>query len=210
MSVDGKLGKRKTINMNEDIAIELNRLANSTGKTLYSLTNTIGANALEAHNLGFNLEEAVACKKLLRSARNSRMVLVNQDMWYFASSLAMRTSKSAWLKMIRNTAQWQSNVHLSESDNTELVASVKRFLSDFVWDCSEAKFAVSNGGEAVAMKLAFVPEMPLEHTQGLFKAFEGMFNAHGYVATLSTVGPGYISAEFKHMAPTQSARKPHP
>src|SRR5271154_1788637 len=116
MSVlDTRLGKRKTVNMNEEIAQELNKLANMSGKTLYSLINEIGIQALEAHRQGFGLEEAVAAKKLMQSATKSRMVLVNQDLWYFASSKAMNASKGRWLKLIRDSAQWQANVFLSGS-----------------------------------------------------------------------------------------------
>ena len=50
------------------------------------------------------------------------------------------------------------------------------------------------------MRLAFVPEMPLEHTQGLFKAFEGMFNAHGFVVTDSMVKPGFLAVTFKKVS----------
>lgn len=77
-ALDTRLGKRKTVNMNEEIAQDLNKLANMSGKTLYSLINEIGIQAIEANRQGFTLEEAVKAKKLVQSARRSRMVLVNQ------------------------------------------------------------------------------------------------------------------------------------
>src|SRR5882672_5940018 len=89
--------------MSEDIAQELNRLANLQRKTFFSLVNEIGLNALEANKNGFTLEDAVAAKKLMQRARKSRMVLVNQDLWYFASSQALKASKNRWLKQIRDT-----------------------------------------------------------------------------------------------------------
>jgi hypothetical protein len=49
--------------------------------------------------------------------------------------------------------------------------------------------------------------MPLEHTQGLFKAFEGMFNAQGYAATESTVEPGFLAISFKKVNARVSAKK---
>jgi len=64
-----KFGKRKTVNMSEEVAQELNRLANLQGKTLYSLVNEAGIQAIEAHRQGFTLEEAVAAKKLVQSAK---------------------------------------------------------------------------------------------------------------------------------------------
>jgi hypothetical protein len=195
-SQDTRFGKRKTVNMNEDIAQELNKLANSSGKTLYSLINEIGICALEANRQGFSLEDAVKAKKSVQSARKSRMILVNQDLWYFASLQAMRASKNKWLKLIRDCAQWQANVFLTGSSDKEFIESVRTLLADFFWDCSEIKLE-AQGGEGLAMRLAFVPEMPLEHTEGLFKAFEGMFNAHRYVATDSRVEPGFLTVIFK-------------
>jgi len=197
VSLDTKFGKRKTVNMNEDIAQELNRLANLQGKTLYSLINEIGLCALGANKNGFSLEDAVTAKKMVQRARRSRMVIVNQDLWYFASSQAMRTSKKKWLDLIRAYAQWQANVFLTGANDSEFVESVRRLLSDFFWDCGEAKLEEGRRGENLDLKLAFVPEMPLGHTQGLFKTFEGMFNAHGYVATDSTVEPGFLTIAFK-------------
>lgn len=204
---DTKLGKRKTVNMNEDVAQELNRLANLQGKTLYSLINEIGIYALEANRQGFSLEEAVRAKKLVDSAKRSRMVLVNQDLWYFASSEAMKASKNRWLKLIRDGAQWQANVFLGGSSDAEFIESVRRFVSDFFWDCGEARIEERQPGEDVTLRLAFVPEMPIEHTQGLFKAFEGMFNTHGFVAVDSTVEPGFLTVAFKKVGGTIPAKR---
>lgn len=206
-SVDTRLGKRKTVNMNEDVAQELNRLANLSGKTLYSLINEIGIYALEANKQGFSLEDAVKAKKILQSARRSRMVLVNQDMWYFASSEAMKASKNKWLKLIRDSAQWQANVFLTSPGDAEFIESVKRLLADFFWDCGEARLDAGEKGEDLTLRLAFVPEMPLEHTQGLFKTFEAMFNARGFIATESTVEPGFLEIEFKKVNGSLSIKR---
>jgi len=190
--------------MSEEVATELNRLANLEGKTLYSLVNEMGKQAVEAHKHGFSLEEAVAATNLLRSARRSRMLLVNQDLWYFASSQAMkRTPRDKWTRMVRNSAQWDSNLFVAresgprDSEQEQFIASLKRFVEDFFWDCSEMKLEASR--EGLVLRLAFVPEMPQEHTRGLFKLFEGVFNAHGYVVTDSTVKPGFLRALFKRI-----------
>jgi hypothetical protein len=55
-------------------------MTNSLGKTLYSLINQVGQCALEAHTHGFDLEDAVTANQSVRSAKRSRMVLVNQDL----------------------------------------------------------------------------------------------------------------------------------
>ncbi len=200
VSLDTRPGRRKTVNMSEDVAQELNRVANSQGKTLYSLINEIGLCALEASKHGFSLEDAVTAKKSAQSARRSRMLLVNQDMWYFASSQAMRASRKRWLKLIRDSSQWQANVFLTGSSAAEFIDSVRRLLADFYWDCGEVRLEEGEGGQNLLLTLAFVPEMPLEHTQGLFKAFEGMFNSHGYLVTDSMVEPGFLTVEFKRVS----------
>lgn len=206
MSLDTKLGRRKTVNMNEEIAQELNRLANMQGKTLYSLINEIGACALKANASGFSLDDSIEAKKLMERARRSRMVLVNQDLWYFASSQALLASKNKWLKRIHDCAQWQANVFLAGQSDKEFVESVRRFVADFLWDCSEVKIDETDG-DNLTLRLAFIPEMPLEHTQGLFKAFEEMFNAHGYVATDSTVEPGFLTLCFKRINQSSAAKR---
>jgi len=194
--LETKLGKRRTVNMSEEIAQELNRLANLQGKTLYSLINEVGLSTIEANRQGFSLDEAVDAKKLVQRARKSRMVLVNQDLWYHASSQAMKASKTKWLKLLRDSAQWQANVFLSGSSDAEFLESLKKFLADFSWDCSEVRLD-ERASDGPLLRLAFVPEMPLEHTQGLFKALEAMFNVHGYVPVDSTVEPGFLVVHFK-------------
>ncbi len=205
-SLDSKFGKRKTVNMSEEVAQELNKLANLQGRTLYSLINEAGMQAVEAYRQGFSLEEAVAAKKLVRSAKRSRMLLVNQYLWYFASSQAMRHSpKDKWTKMVRNSAQWDANIFVASEQESagfteeQFMATVKRFVEDFFWDCSEIRLEKGESGDDLALRLAFVPEMPQEHTQGLFKLFEGLFNVHGYVATDSLVKPGFLRVSFKRM-----------
>jgi len=199
---EARLGRRKTVNMSEDIAQELNRLANAQGKTLYSLVNEIGIQAIEAHRQGFSLEQAVAAKKVVESAKKSRKVLVNQDMWYFASAQAMKGAKSRWLKLVQESAQWDANVYLAKGSaqdvDAEFVRSVKALLADYFWDCSDVSIEEKKGEPgSLSLRAAFVPEMPLEHTQALFKAFEGMFNSRGYVATDTTVEPGFLIVSFK-------------
>jgi len=193
--------------MNEDIAQELNRLANLSGKTLYSLVNEIGVFAIEASKNGFTLEDAVRARKLVERAKRSRMVLVNQDLWYFASTQALRASKSRWLKRVQDCAQWQSNVFLASSGDKEFIDSMRGFLADFFWDCAESRIDEVDGTRHLSMRLAFVPEMPRDHAQGLFKAFEEMFNSHGYAAIDSTVEPGFLKVSFKKVDERISAKK---
>lgn len=206
MSLDVRLGKRKTVNMNEDIAAELNRMANSQGKTLYGLINEIGLSALEANKSSFTLDEAIKTKKLIERARKSRMVLVNQDLWYFASSEALKSSKTKWLKHIYGWAQWQANVFLNNASDEELVASIRALIADFFWDCGDITIEQVDGAGGLSLRLAFVPEMPLEHTQGLFKFFEGIFNSQGFLPTSSDVEPGFLTVTFKKLPLEPSKR----
>jgi hypothetical protein len=201
VSLDTRFGKRRTVNMSEDIAQELNRLANSQGKTLYSLINEIGLSALQASRNGFTLLDAITAKRATERAKKSRMVVVNQDLWYFACSEAMKTSKDKWIKQISAVAQWTANVFLDGLSDGEFLKSVKAFLNDFFWDCSEINLE-EVGGDSLRMKLAFVPEMPLEHTKVLFKSLEIMFNSYGYLPTRSEVGPGFMSVTFKNVGRT--------
>lgn len=189
--------------MGEGIAQDLNRLANIEGKTLYSLINEIGAQALEAKALGFGLDQAISAKRLVESAKRSRMVLVNQDMWYFASAQAMKASQRRWMKMVADTAQWQASVFLEGGGDPgvkEMLQSVRRFVERFVWDSTE--FTVEREDEAkgfFSFRLALVPETPLDTTRAVFKTLEVMANQRGYVAVSSALQPGFFTASFKRL-----------
>jgi hypothetical protein len=205
VSLDIRFGKRKTVNMNEEVARELNQLANSQGKTLYSLVNEIGLCALEANKKGFTLDDAMKAKDIFDRAKKSRMLLVNQDLWYLGSSEAAKSIRNKWLKETYATAQWQANVFLnSGAGGVEFVDSLRTHISDYFWDCSEANLEQQANGNLV-IRLVFVPEMPSEHTKVLFKFLEGMLNAHGYVATSSTVEAGFMTATFKRVVPVPAA-----
>jgi hypothetical protein len=183
--------------MNEDVAQELNKMANAQGKTLFSLTNEIANQALEAKRRGFSLEDAISAKKLIQSAKSSRMVLVNQDLWYFASSQAMKASSKKWQRLIRDSAQWQAHVFLDGSGLGEFLESLKKLVTNFYWDCTDVRVEPSGNEGDLTVRLAFVPEMPSLHTQALFTALEGLFNTQNYVATDATVRPGFFTATFK-------------
>ena len=199
VSLDIRFGKRKTVNMNEEVARELNQLANAQGKTLYSLVNEIGLCALGASKRGFTLDDAMRAKDILDRAKKSRMLLVNQDLWYLGSSEAAKSIKNKWLKETYATSQWQANVFLTSQGGVEFVDSLRTHISDYLWDCSEVNLEQQENGN-LAIRLVFVPEMPSEHTQVLFKFLEGMLNAHGYVGTTSTVEAGFMTATFKRVA----------
>lgn len=185
--------------MNEDIAQELGTLANIQGKTLYSLINELGLAALEAHRLGFSLEEATKAKKTLDRAKKSRIILVNQDLWYMASTEAFRASRNKWLKATSDNVKWQADVFLHGTTDEEFLESIAGFASDFLWDCSELEMK-KKGNDGLLFKAVFVPEMPLEHTMTIFKSFEVMFNSRGYVVTDSAVRPGFLTVEFKKVS----------
>ena len=199
MSLSTTFGKRRTVNMNEEIAEELNRLANSQGKTLYSLINEIGLAALESNKHGFSLNEAVQGKAIVDRAKRSRMVLVNQDLWYSGSSRAYKTFKNEWLRQVYDNAKWYAHVFLSNGSHEEFIATIEKMLANFTWDCTEHTIE-QRGSDGIFVRLVFVPEMPLEHTKSLFKTFEGMFNVFGYVVIDHAINPGFLTIIFKKLA----------
>ena len=198
MSLSTTFGKRRTVNMSEEIAEELNRLANSQGKTLYSLINEIGLATLESYRHGFNLNDAIKAKLVLDRAKKSRMVLVNQDLWYSGSSKAYKSFKTEWLKQAYEHAKWRAHVFLNNGSHEEVITSVKKLLEDYEWDCTDIAIE-QKGSDGIFLRLVFVPEMSLEHTKSLFKVFEGMFNVLGYVIVDSVVRPGFLMLLFKKL-----------
>lgn len=192
---ENKFGRRRTVNISEDVAIELNRIANSQGKTLFSLMNEIGQSQIEAVNHGFSLSEAVEGKKLVERAKKSRMILVNQDIMYYASSEAVRNEPNKFLKMVYRNATWYGSGFIDASEEN-FIDSLRKFVEAYFWDCTEATFE-RKGEDHLELKLAFVPEMPVDHTKVLMKVFEAIFNANQYFVVDSTVRGGFIRSLFR-------------
>lgn len=184
--------------MNEEIAGELNRIANLQGKTFYSLINEIALAAIDAFNQGFLLREAVDAKSLLDKAKRSRLLLVNQDLWYLASDLAYRRNKDEWMSQVYEKAKWYGRAFLDITSKEALIESFEQVFKNLFWDCSE--LAIEQGEEETfSLRAYFVPEMPLQHTSVVLRTVEGMLNASGYAILKYTIEPGYLAFIFRRV-----------
>ncbi len=193
-----KTEKRRTVNMNEEIAEELNRVANTQGKTLYSLINELASVGIEAHRLGFSLKEAVENKNLLNRVRKARLLLVNQDLWYTASDIAYKKNKDEWLSQAYEKAKWYGRIFLDNSSEDTLVKSLGDVLHNLFWDCNEVSIQ-KESGDTVSMRVFFTPEMLLQHTTIVERMIEGLLNTSGYAILRHMVEPGYIALIFKRV-----------
>ena len=202
---ENRFGKRRTVNINEDLAIELNNIANAQGKTLFSLMNEIGHAQVDAASRGYSLSDAINALSLLERMKKSRMVLVNQDLWYHASSESMKNTSNKFLKIVYSNASWYASGFIDSSSDDDFVKSMKKFLESLFWDCTESKFERKDQ-DHLEMKLVFVPEMPEEHTKVLLKVFEAIFNVHRYFITDATVRGGYIRAIFRKVSTPEIVR----
>ena len=183
--------------MTEEIVEKLNAIANVQGKTLYGLLNELGLLALEAHASKIDLSEALKAKKLFDRAKRTRLILVNQDSWYLASSKSYKSSKTEWLEHIYKNAKWYADLSINQNSREEKLRSLEKFIDELFWDCTDMKMDQEDGN--LRLKLAFVPEMSIEHTSVLFKQVEGVCNAIGYVVLDHTINPGVIMATFTEL-----------
>jgi len=196
MSLKVTSEKRRTVNMNEEIAYELNRVANLQGKTLYSLINEIASASIEAFRQGFSLREALEAAYLLNRAKKTRLLLVNQDLWYFASDVAYKKSRDEWLRQVYEKAKWYGRVFFDSTSTEAFIESLRQIFPNLIWDCSELELE-KKYDETLSLRARFVPEMSLQHTSVLLRAVEGIFNASGYAILKYTVEPGYLASIFK-------------
>ena len=119
--------------MTDGVVEELNRMANTQGKTLYGLMNELGTIAIEANSNGIDLRDALKAKKLLDRAKRTRLVLVNQDSWYLASSKALKSSRSEWLEHVYKTAAWYAEFFIDQSQ-TESKLTIMNAEKPGPWD----------------------------------------------------------------------------
>lgn len=191
--------KRRTINMNEAIAEELNEVANLQGKTAYGFVNETALTAIEAHRKGFSLKEAVEAKILLDKVKKNRLILVNQDLWYYASDLAYRRRKDEWLERVYEKAKWYGLVFLDVSSNQRFQQSFKETLQYLFWDCSGFELK-ENEDKTLSLRAHFTPEMSLEHTHVVLRSIEGILNSAGYAIIRHVIEKGYLTVIVKQIS----------
>lgn len=193
--------------MNEEIADQLNRIANLQGKTLYSLINEIASVSIEAFNQSLSLKEALDAANLLNRAKKTRLMLVSQDLWYLASDIAYRRNRNEWLRQVYEKAKWYGRVFLRSTPKEAFTESLKQVFKGLFWDCSELEMEEKSDG-TLSLRAHFAPEMSLQHTSMLMRAVEGILNASGYAILKYTIEPGYLASIFKRvLLPEESSER---
>jgi len=190
--------KRRTVNINEKIAEELNRIANQEGKTLYSLINEIAVIGIDAYRRGFPLKDAVETRVFLDRVKRSRMILVNQDLWYTASGIAYRKDRNGWLNKAYEKAKWYGRLLSEESSDESFTESLRKMLYNLFWDCNEVQIR-KNGEDTFDLRVFFIPEMPLQHASVVLRMVEGLLNSSGYAILRHTAEQGYLTILFKRV-----------
>lgn len=198
MTFSSKTEKRRTVNMNEEVADKLNRVANKQGKTLYNLINEIAVTDIEAYGKGFSLKEAIDTKSHLDKARKTRLLLVNQDLWYTASGIAYKKNRDDWLNQVYEKAKWYGRVFLDSTSIDTYIESLKDILYNLFWDCNEASIQREDD-DTFTLRAFFTPEMLHQHTYVIMRMIEGLLNSSGYAILRYTVESGYLALIFKRV-----------
>jgi len=182
--------------MSNDVAEELNQIANIQGKTLYSLINELTTFGIEAYRQGFSIKEAIEAKTFLNKAIKSRLLFVNQDMWYNASSIIYKKNKEEWLNQAYEKAKWYGKVFLGKIPENIFIEMFREALKKLFLDCNEI-YIKKEEKDTYNLKAIFSPEMPLQHTFVIMRMIEGLLNSSGYAILKYTVEQGYISMMFR-------------
>ncbi len=198
MALSSKNDRRRTVNMSDDIAEELNRIANREGKTLYNLINEIATISIDAYRNGISLKDAVETAIFLERVKKSRLLLVNQDLWYASSGAAYRKNRDEWLNQVYGKAKWYGRVFLNDSSDESFTESLKRTLYNLFWDCNEVEIQ-RESEDVFRLRILFIPEMPLQHATVVLRMVEGLLNSSGFAILRYTAEQGYLAILFKRV-----------
>lgn len=198
MSSTSKSEKRRTVNMSEKIAEDLNSVANIQGKTAYSLINEAAKAAIEAFDNGFTIKEAFDAKLLIDKAKKNRLILVNQDLWYYSNNIIYNEKKSEWLKEVYEKGKWYGLVFLDNSSTDTFQKTLKELFQILFWDCNGFEIQ-ENTDKTFILKAHFTPEMSLQHTEVVLNEIEGIINSIGYAIINYNIEKGYLRIILKHV-----------
>lgn len=120
-----------------DLAHRLMGIANRQGRTIYSLTNEIVEQAIEADRLNCSLKDIIEFYKLLRVEKESGSVIMRKDnLLYLIDKLYPVDKKTMWERWYRS-GRWYGKYLQVKFLDGEQFGVLEKLLETCVWDSSE-------------------------------------------------------------------------
>ena len=177
-----------------DLAHRLMGIANRQGRTVYSLTNEIVEQAIEADLLDCPLKDIVEFYRLLRVEKDSGSVIIRKDnLLYMIDKLYPREKKVLWDKWYRS-GRWYGKYLQVKFLNGEQFGVLEKLLDACAWDSSE--FRLQRDGDNLVLNSVSLASS-LEYTELVARFLEGIVHSLGYETTNNDITRGLIVLEFK-------------
>lgn len=185
--------KRKILAADEKLAMQMVKIAEEKGQTLYSLVNEALEQTVNAHNMGLTLKRIVQERGTVETAKEAGFVLTIKTLWFDIVETAFNADKRSMLEKWCETGRWYGK-YFAVKNPEKPVEALEQAVRNLMWGSSEFHVKLNDGkGEACCISGEFTES----YTRLLSAFLKGALEALGYVCTKKNVSKGIIRIMFK-------------
>lgn len=189
-----KKKSRKLILVRNDLLEQAAKITAKEGRTLFSFTNEVFEQAIEAYKMQVTLDEALKFYKIINIGKNMGCLLVPYDVFKHMAKRLCTIERKELLAEWYESGLWSGNYLKMRFHDQNPLTVVQSFLKAGVWSLDE--FSINAREEKIDVK-CFSPNLTLECTEMLAKFLEGILNALGYTIKSNTRLRGIIMMELE-------------
>ena len=180
---------RKLILVRNDLLEKVAKITAKEGRTLFSFTNEVFEQAIEAYNMRVTIAEALEFYKMTKIGKNLGWVVIPSNTFDFMAKKLYAIEQEKLLKKCYESGVWNGRYLSVKFHDQNVLEVVQSFMKAILWNLDEFSIDMDKGKIDVK---CFSPNLTLECTEMLAKFLEGIFDSLGYIMKTNTCLRGII------------------
>lgn len=200
-----KKKSRKLILVRNDLLENVAEITAKEGRTLFSFTNEVFEQAIEAYNMQITIAQALELYRMTKTAKNLGYVVIPSNTLSYMAKKLHTMEHEELLKKWYESGIWNGKYLSIKFNDQNPLEVVHSFMKAILWNLDE--FSISVNKDEIDVK-CFSPNLTLECTEILAKFLEGMFDSLGYIIESNTRLRGIIMMVLKTEKEKEAKPKP--
>lgn len=196
---------RKLILVRSDLLQRALSITAKEGRTLFSLTNEIFEQAIEAHDLRVTLAESLEFYNMMRTGKSLGFLAIPSDIFNHMAQRLYAMEGEELLNIWYEHGLWNGNYLATRFHDKNPLGVMQSFMKASLWNLDE--FFVNTTKEGGVEVKCFSSNLNLECVKMLAKFLHGVFNSLGYTVKGNKCFRGIIMMELENTNKTETKPK---
>ena len=194
--------EKKLMAVQGDLAQKIIEIANRKGMTVYSFTNEVLEQVINAESMNRSLEDIVELYRLREIDRDSGAVFVTTDILLYMVERLYQQEKEKLSERWYKSGRWYGKYLQIKVDDGKPLQMLERLLD--ACSCKSSEIRILRDGDKLSLN-RLSPNESLEYTELFSKFLEGIIHSFGYETKKNDVSKGLIVLEFEKKNPNNLA-----